>query len=149
MQHRSKLCFFQDAGQSTHLICSYKLSTMPSVVSHDIFAWSPVNTCKSQQCCQTAGLSLLRAFVKWAVGRLAPRVYLSILDLLLPLAFLSHIKLLTAVLRISLIFLQSTGINSWHYNVQIKQGCPVPANAKPYKTLGDLRGYGSDIVIQK
>lgn len=51
------------------LFVSYRLSTMPSVVSHDIFPWSPVRTYKSQQCCQnrrTASAESICKVSSWA-----------------------------------------------------------------------------------
>lgn len=50
---------------------SYRLSTMPSVVCHDIFPWSPVSSYKSQQCCQNSRAASAESICKvssWALA---------------------------------------------------------------------------------
>lgn len=50
---------------------SYRLSTMASVVCHDIFPWSPVSSYKSQQCCQNSRAASAESICKvssWALA---------------------------------------------------------------------------------
>lgn len=46
------------------LFVSYRLSTMTTVVSHDIFPWSGVRTYKSQQCCQNSRTAIAESICK-------------------------------------------------------------------------------------
>lgn len=72
---------------STSLFVSYRLSTMPSVVSHDIFPWSPVSTYKSQQCCQnsrTASAESISKVSSWAIASFRALQYPVILCCLWP-----------------------------------------------------------------
>lgn len=86
---------------------SYSLSTMPSVVSHDIFPWPPVNMHKSQKCCQKSSTVSAESVCKvssWAIASSGESQHPAILRALWPLCYT---KLFTAVLRMPLISLDS------------------------------------------
>lgn len=107
------------------LFVSYRLSTMPTVVTHDIFPWSPVSTYKSQQCCQNSRTASAESICKVSSWAIASSWALTVsCDLVLPLASPCHTKLFTAVLRITLLSHQSASINSGHYTVQKKLAFP-------------------------
>lgn len=98
---------------SASLFVSYRLSTMPRVVSHDIFPWSPVSTNKSQQCCQNSRTASAESICKvssWAIASSQALQYPVILCCLWPLSATQ--SFFTAVLRIILISHQSASINS-------------------------------------
>lgn len=110
------------------LFVSYRLSTMPSVVSHDIFPWSPVSTYKSQQCCQNSRTASAESICKvssWAIASSGALQYPVILCCLWPLSATQ--SFFTAVLRIILISYQSSSINSGHYTVHKKLAFPLQA----------------------
>lgn len=98
---------------SVSLFVSYRLSTMPSVVSQGIFPWSPVSTYKSQQCCQNSRTASAESICKvssWAIASSWALQYPVILCCLWPLSATQ--SFFTAVLRITLISHQSASINS-------------------------------------
>lgn len=110
------------------LFVSYRLSTMPTVVSHDIFPWSPVSTYKSQRSCQNSRTASAESICKvssWAIASSGALQYPVILCCLWPLSATQ--SFFTAVLRITLIPHQSSSINSGHYTVQKKLAIPLPA----------------------
>lgn len=71
------------------LFVSYRLSTMPGVVSHNIFPWSPVSTYKSQQCCQNSRTASAKSICKvssWVIASSGALQYPVILWCLWPLS---------------------------------------------------------------
>lgn len=82
------------------LFGSYRLSTMPSVVSHDVFPWSPVSTYKFQQCCQNSRTASAESICKVSSWAIASSGALTVsCDLGLPLASLCHTKLFYSCLK--------------------------------------------------
>ena len=105
---------------SASSVVSYRHSTMPTVVSHDIFPWSPVSTYKSQQRCQNSRTVSAESICKvssWAI--LLPLEALEcpvILCCLWPLSAAQ--SFFTAVLRITLVSYQSASIYTGSGTVQ-------------------------------
>lgn len=73
---------------------------MPSVVSHDVFPWSPVSTYKFQQCCQNSRTASAESICKVSSWAIASSGALTVsCDLGLPLASLCHTKLFYSCLK--------------------------------------------------
>lgn len=79
---------FETQASQRILFASYRLTTMPSVVSHDIFPWSPVSTHKSHSAVKTAGLSAesICKVSSWAIVSSGASQHPAILCCLWPLS---------------------------------------------------------------
>ena len=107
------------------LFISYRLSTMSSVVSEDIFLWPPVSTYKSQQFCQNSRTVSAKGICKvssWVIASSGASKHPAISCCFWPLSatqsFSFFFFFFKAVLKISLIARQPTIIINIQMNAR-------------------------------